>query len=63
MCDIRVYCPKCAQDVRDAGYVLKRTDNVYKSECDKCMRQGFTYRQKKGNKNGIQKSPSGVEAP
>ena len=44
MCDIRVYCPKCAQDVRNAGYVLKRTDNVYKSECDKCYRQGYEYR-------------------
>ena len=43
MCDIRVYCPKCAQDVRNAGYVLKRTDNVYKSECDKCNRIGWEY--------------------
>jgi hypothetical protein len=43
MCDTRVYCPKCAQDVRNAGYILKRTDNVYKSECDKCMRQGYEY--------------------
>jgi hypothetical protein len=43
MYDIRVYCYKCAQDVRNAGYILKRTDNVYKSECDKCMRQGYEY--------------------
>jgi hypothetical protein len=41
--DVRVYCKRCAQDVRDAGYILKRTDNVYKSECDKCMRQGYEY--------------------
>ena len=48
MCeDIRVYCKQCAQDVRDAGYVLKRTDNVYKSECDKCNRMGFEHTIKK----------------
>ena len=47
MCDIRVYCPKCAQDVRDAGYVLKRTDKWEKTECDKCSRLGWTYEQKR----------------
>lgn len=45
--DVRVYCKRCAQDVRDAGYVLKRTDKVYKSECDKCYRQGHEYILKK----------------
>ncbi len=43
MCDIRVFCYKCAQDIRNAGYVLKRTDKWEKTECDKCNRQGFEY--------------------
>lgn len=45
--DIRVYCGKCAQDVRDAGYLLVRTGKQTKEECDKCFRLGWTYYQKK----------------
>lgn len=45
--DIRVYCGKCAQDVRDAGYVLMRTGKQTKEECDKCNRMGFEYEMKK----------------
>ena len=47
MCDIRVFCHNCAQDVRNAGYVLKRTDKWEKTECYKCNRQGFEYTMKK----------------
>lgn len=41
--DIRVYCGKCAQDVRDAGYILMRTGKQTKEECDKCDRMGFEF--------------------
>lgn len=40
--DYRTLCHKCSQDMRDAGYVLKRIGDV-KEECDKCYRQGWTY--------------------
>ena len=47
MCeDIRVYCEQCATDVRSAGYVLVRTENMVKCECDKCNRQGYEYKQR-----------------
>lgn len=45
--DIRVYCGKCAQDVRDAGYMLVRTGKTIKCECDKCNRLGYEYEMKK----------------
>lgn len=41
--DTRIFCNKCAQDIRDAGYKLLRTDKKVKEECDKCHRQGYEY--------------------
>lgn len=45
--DIRVYCAKCAQDVRDAEYLLMRTGKQTNEECDKCDRIGWEYEMKK----------------
>ena len=45
--DVRVYCKRCAQDVRDSGYILISTWRDYKQECYKCGWPGFEYEQRK----------------
>lgn len=42
--DERCLCSKCKEDYETAGYRLKRVKRIkYKSQCDKCERQGWTY--------------------
>lgn len=41
--DIRVLCYQHAKEMMDAGIRLNRIHHVYKSECDKCYRQGWNY--------------------
>ena len=41
--DIRVLCSKHAKEIIYAKYVLIRTANHNKCECDKCKRVGWEY--------------------
>lgn len=41
--DIRTLCSQHAKEMIYAKYALIRTNKQDKSECDKCMRQGYEY--------------------
>jgi hypothetical protein len=42
--DIRVLCRRCANEYRDAGYILKSTGyQAYQQDCFKCDRRGYEY--------------------
>ena len=41
--DIRVLCSQHAKEIIYTKYVLIRTANHNKCECDKCNRQGYEY--------------------
>lgn len=41
--DVRTLCYRCAQEMREARYVLIRTGCEVKSACDKCSRSGYDY--------------------
>lgn len=41
--DIRTLCSQHAKEFIYAKYALIRTSSQVKSECDKCLKQGWTY--------------------
>lgn len=45
--NLRVLCFRCASELINCGYQLKRTRNKHSDECWKCYRQGKEYRVKK----------------
>jgi len=51
----RTLCYRCANDYRDAGYILKSIAyQAHKQECFKCNRMGWTYliERKRDGKDG-----------
>ncbi len=46
--DIRILCSQHAKEIIYAKYVLIRTANQNKCECDKCNRVGWEYELRRG---------------